>query len=193
MSQFRHLVFGDAKAPPMLIWALASFHAATLVFAVVFYLLLNERLRGFFGEVNDTNTLIGLAAFAVLWTSSFVGTVRALPQIIAGRLERIDWMNMIGFGGYGGVFAGLTFLVIGACIVIAVVSIAVVLEGNPLAVFPVIIIGFVIATIGSVVAAMIGGAIGLLAGLVDTIMLELALKVVGPLPALPADAETPAT
>jgi hypothetical protein len=193
MKQLRHLVLGDAKAaPPLLLWALASFHAATLVFAVVFYLLLSERLRGFFGEVSDVNTSIGLTAFAVLWMSSFVGTMRALSQVISKRLVPIDRLNMIGNGGYGGVFAGLVFLAIGACIVIAVVSTAVVLEGNPLAVFPVIIIGFVIATIGSIVAAVIGGAVGILAGLVDTIMLELALKVVGPLPALPADAETPA-
>lgn len=194
LSRIHDLFSIPAGIPPVLVWGMASFHAATLVFIVVFYLQLSGGLRGFFSDGQDAGTVIGLIAFVVLWLSSYAGTARGLEKAGAGRFETERMITLISTGSFGGFVSGVTFLLTGAVVVLGAGLVQAIVVGPvkdlpPLLALTVIGVGF-----GSFFATVIGGLLGLVAGVLDTLLLKTAIAVVGPLPQTPAaDAETPAT
>ncbi len=117
-KRLRDLFSIPAGIPPVLVWGLASFHAAALIFIVVFYLQLTDGLRGFFGDGQGAGTVIGLIAFGVLWLASFAGTARGLEKAGAGRFEMKPVMTLIATGSFGGFVTGVTFLLVGAVVVL---------------------------------------------------------------------------
>src|SRR5690606_18821522 len=65
---------GRNEGPRRFAFALGTFHAATLVVVAVLFAYRTERLDG----LQDLNTWLGLALFALLWAASVFGTDWAL-------------------------------------------------------------------------------------------------------------------
>lgn len=134
---------------------LATFHVCLLVLA--FVALSYPGL----GSVAGLHTALGLAAFALLWAATYYGTRWALADV---RVHAIDVAMRRGIGG--GVRSGMLVVAAGLLPVVILGSIT-----DPVAaVFIVAIYG----TIGLLVAAAVGGAIGFVFSLVDWVILTAA-------------------
>jgi hypothetical protein len=178
-------------ADPLVVWGLASFHAATFIYVVVAYSWFNGGLRGLFGDARDSGSLIGLGAFAILWFAAYVGTARSLPKKLPSQLEFNDWFRLGEQRGVlGGAIAGVAFLAVLIAIAVPLAAVAAVIEMDPqvLLLAPAAI---GISAIGVPFAAVIGGFLGLIAGIADTILLAVALAIAHP--SAPLDTKTPTT
>ncbi|MGE0056918.1 MAG: hypothetical protein AB7T32_02920, partial [Dehalococcoidia bacterium] len=154
---------------------------------------LSAGLRGFFSDGGDAGTVIGLIAFAVLWLASYAGTARGLEKAGPGRIETRPAMTLVSTGAFGGFVTGVTFLLVGAVVVLCAGLVQAIILGPvedlpPLLALTVVAVGF-----GSFFATIIGALLGLIAGVVDTALLKAAVAVVGMPQPTGADAETPAT
>lgn len=134
---------------------LATFHVCLLVLA--FVALSYPGLAG----LAELNALIGFAAFGVLWAASYYGTRWALSDV---RVHALDVAMRRGIGGGA---RSAILIVIGGLLPTAVFASIT----DPLAaLFVVAIYG----TIGLLVAAVVGGAIGFIFSLMDWAILRIA-------------------
>jgi hypothetical protein len=183
----------DGGTASVLFWALASFHAAALVFVAVVSLWLSSGLTSLLGDGGSSSTVAGIGAFAVLWFAAYIGTIAGLPEEVPRRLTFWDCLDLaVGRRVLGGAITGLVFLVSVSLIGCFGLVVAAMVEGNaetaiaaPLAI--------VAGIVGSPFAAGIGGIIGFVFGLIDTVLLFLAARITSTGPTATPNAETPAT
>jgi hypothetical protein len=154
----------------LVIWALATFHAAAFVIAAL--LLLYP--RGRFGDtLASLNTLLGFGLYIALWVTTVVttrGALRGLDPLTASMGREFP-RRAIRWGAANGV----AFLVMLA-VPLIVGSIAAAPAGaNPLSSLPFVV---VVAPIALSVAAAVGGLIGLALSLVDLLLIAAARRVV---------------
>jgi hypothetical protein len=151
----------------LLIWSLATFHTTVFVLVIV---LLAYSGGGLGQALGGLNTFAGLGLFLVLWTTTYLTTARALAGLdfIGSARDR---------RGYGrrafrwGAANGMSFLAV-LGIVALVVAVA---NTRPGQVGSGILLPFLfIAPIGLVVSAAVGGAVGVLFGIIDLALFAVA-------------------
>jgi len=150
-----------------LTWSLATFHTTVFVLVIV---LLAYSGGGLGQALGGLNTFAGLGLFLVLWTTTYLTTARALAGLdfIGSARDR---------RGYGrrafrwGAANGMSFLAV-LGIVALVVAVA---NTRPGQVGSGILLPFLfIAPIGLVVSAAVGGAVGVLFGIIDLALFAVA-------------------
>ena len=134
---------------------LATFHVCLLV--LTFIVLSYPDLAG----IAELNTLLGLVVFALLWLATYYGTRWALADV---HVHSLNVAMRRGIGG--GARSGVLVVVVG----LIPVALAASFE-NPLG--AVVVVG-IYGTIGALVAAVVGGAIGFVFSLVDWMILTVA-------------------
>ncbi|HEY8825611.1 MAG TPA: hypothetical protein VIP07_12100 [Candidatus Limnocylindria bacterium] len=151
----------------LLTWSLATFHTTVFVLVIV---LLAYSGGGLGQALGGLNTFAGLGLFLVLWTTTYLTTARALAGLdfIGSARDR---------RGYGrrafrwGAANGMSFLAV-LGIVALVVAVA---NTRPGQVGSGILLPFLfIAPIGLVVSAAVGGAVGVLFGIIDLALFAVA-------------------
>jgi hypothetical protein len=152
-------------------WSLATFHTTVFVLAIV----LVAYSRGALGPgLSGLNTFVGLGLFVALWATTYFTTARALRGL-----------DLIGSardsGGYGrrafrwGAANGMSFLgVLGIVALVAAVA-----NTRPGQLGPILLPALFIAPIALVVSAAVGGAVGVLFGIIDLGLFALARLVGG--------------
>ena len=151
----------------LLTWSLATFHTAVFVLVIVLF----AYSGGGLGQaLSGLNTFAGLGLFVVLWTTTYLTTARALAGLdfVGSARDR---------RGYGrrafrwGAANGMSFLA-----VLGIVALVVALANTrPGQVGSGILLPFVfIAPIALVVSAAVGGAVGVLFGIIDLALFGLA-------------------
>jgi hypothetical protein len=144
----------------LLTWALATFHTTVFVLVIVLFAYSGGGLGGALGGLN---TFAGLGLFVALWATTYVTTARALRDLdlIGSARDR---------GGYGrrafrwGAANGVSFLAILGIVAIA----AAVANTRPGQVGSGILLpALFIAPIALVVSAAVGGAVGVIFGIID--------------------------
>jgi hypothetical protein len=152
-------------------WALATFHTTLFVLAIV---LLAYSGGGLGSALSGLNTFAGLGLFVALWATTYLTTERALKGL-----------DLIGSardsGGYGrrafrwGAANGMSFLaVLGIVALVAAVA-----STRPGQVGSILLPALFIAPIALVVSAAVGGAVGVLFGIIDLGLFALARLVGG--------------
>lgn len=147
--------------PPLTAWAFGTFHAATLAVVLV---LLGHADGGLGDALAGLDTLTGIALYLYLWGLTWLVTRRSLADAGVGAEESSGVGRALRSGMLGGVVAGVAFL-LGAILVVFVPR---VLFSGPY--LPLLLI----TAIGSVVAAVVGSAIGGLFALLDIGLLAVA-------------------
>jgi hypothetical protein len=150
----------------LLTWSLATFHTTVFVLAIV---LLAYSGGGLGGALGGLNTFAGLGLFVALWTTTYLTTARALAGLdfIGSARDR---------RGYGrrafrwGAANGMSFLAV-LGIVALVVAVANTRPGQVGS--GILLPALFIAPIALVVSAAVGGAVGVLFGIIDLALLSL--------------------
>lgn len=146
---------GTVRPPRAYAFPLATFHVCLLV--LTFIVLGYPDLGG----IAELNTVIGLLAFAMLWAVSYYGTAWALQDV---RVHAVDVAMRRGIGG--GARSGMLLVLAGLLPVVVLGSVS----------SPLMALAFAViyGTIGMLVAAVVGGAIGFAFSLLDWAILALA-------------------
>lgn len=146
-------------ADPLVTWAFATFHAATLVVALVVVAHVTGPLGDLLGGLD---TLVGLALFVVLWATTW-WTNRRWLAAVGLRVGEQPPTRALVFGGllWGGANGVLFFWG---------VYLLAVLPTFGLLVVPLVII----ATAGTVLATVVGALVGGLFAVLDAALLRLA-------------------
>lgn len=151
----------------LLTWSLATFHTTVFVLVIVLF----AYSGGGLGQaLSGLNTFAGLGLFVVLWTTTYLTTARALAGLdfVGSARDR---------RGYGrrafrwGAANGMSFLA-----VLGIVALVVALTNTrPEQTGSGILLPFLfIAPIALVVSAAVGGAVGVLFGIIDLALFGLA-------------------
>ncbi len=142
------------KPPGAYAFQLATFHVCLLVMAFV--------VVGYpdLGGISELGSLLGLVVFGLLWAASYYGTRWALSDV---RIHAIDVAMRRGIGG--GARSGALVVLAGLLPTAVFASIT-----NPLA--GLFVLGFY-GTIGLLVGAIVGGAIGFVFSLIGWVILSL--------------------
>lgn len=146
------------EARGLVTWALGTFHATIFVLVGVLILYTRDALAPL---LSSLNTLAGLGLFAVLWATTFVTTARALRGLELGApgTESALLRRTFRFGAANGMlFLAVVGLVLGVGASVAAGSFPFFLFAAPFAL---------------VVAAAVGGVVGLIFGLVDLALLRI--------------------
>jgi hypothetical protein len=148
-------------------WSLATFHATTFVLAIV---LFTYSRGGLGAALSGLNTFVGLGLFAALWVTTYLTTSRALEGLDLVRSARdreaygrrtVRW----------GAANGMGFLVIlGVVALLVAISNTRPDQVGPGILFPALLA----APIALVVAAAVGGAAGVIFGIIDLGLFALA-------------------
>lgn len=132
-------------------WAFASFHAAVLVVVAVWLLHLSAALGGLLGGLD---TALGLALYGVLWGLVWWATGRAFDA--AAPTERS--LRARAWAGFQyGALTGVGFLLV----VLVGATVALLVTGGALV--PVA----VVSVVGSMVAVVLGGLVGVVFAAAD--------------------------
>jgi hypothetical protein len=151
----------------LLTWSLTTFHTTVFVLVIVLF----AYSGGGLGQaLSGLNTFAGLGLFVALWATTYVTTVRALAglDLIGSARDR---------GGYGrrafrwGAANGMSFLAV-LGIVVVVVAVANTRPGQVGS--GILLPALSIAPIALVVSAAVGGAVGVLFGIIDLALFRLA-------------------
>lgn len=134
---------------------LATFHVCVL--ALAFIAVSYPGLGG----IADLNAALGLVAFALLWAVTYDGTRWALADV---RIHAIEVAMYRGIGG--GARSGALLVLFGVLPALVLASIA-----DPLAAL--FVLGLY-GSIGLLIAAIVGGAIGFVFSLIDWAILTMA-------------------
>lgn len=134
---------------------LATFHVCLLVLA--FIALSYPGLGG----IAELNAALGLVVFALLWAVTYYGTRWALADV---RVHAVDVAMYRGVAG--GARSGALLVLFGLLPTLVFASIT-----NPLAA---LFILAVYGTLGLLIAAIVGGAIGFVFSLIDWVILTIA-------------------
>lgn len=132
-------------------WTFAAFHAAALTLVSVWLIHLSAALGDLLGGLD---TALGLVLYLLLWGVVWWATGRAFDD--AGPTERS--LRARAWAGFQyGVLTGVGFLLV----VLAGATVAFLVAGGELVSIA------VISVVGSIVAALFGGAIGVVFAAVD--------------------------
>jgi hypothetical protein len=151
----------------LLTWSLTTFHTTVFVLAIV---LLAYSGGGLGQALSGLNTFAGLGLFVALWATTYLTTARALAGLdfIGSARDR---------SGYGrrafrwGAANGMSFLAV-LGVVALVVAIANTRPGQVGS--GILLPALFIAPIALVVSAAVGGAVGVLFGIIDLALFGLA-------------------
>jgi hypothetical protein len=149
-----------ADAMKLVTWALATFHATTFVLAIV---LFAYSTGGLGTTLSGLNTLVGLGLFLALWATTYVTTAKALAGLDLVASSR-DRRGYVGRTLRWGSRNGMAFLaVLGVVALFAALA-----RTRPQDLWPGILFpALFIAPIALVVSAAVGGAVGVIFGLID--------------------------
>jgi hypothetical protein len=148
-------------------WSLATFHATTFVIAIV---LLAYSRGGLGGALAGLNTFVGLGLFVALWATTYVTTSRALQGLDVVRSAR-DRETYARRTVRWGARNGMAFLAVLG--VVALFGAIANLRPDQVGLgilFPALLI----APIALVVSAAVGGAVGVIFGIIDIGLFALA-------------------
>lgn len=169
-------------AHPLLVWGLATFHAAFFVLVAVYLFYLSGQLGD---ALSGLNTFIGFGIFFLLWLTTW-WTAQSLVRSLAGRRSSgiRDMAAVLGYGAGWGAANGALFLLgllpVGLIVIIA----DFVGAGKPEQLASIIIVGPVFTIFATAVAAVVGLVVGLLFGVIDAVAL---LAARGLAPVVPAE------
>ncbi|WP_255196425.1 hypothetical protein [Halorarius litoreus] len=141
-------------------WTFATFHTGLLVLLAVWLIHLSDALRDLLGGLD---TLVGLALYAVLWGIVWLATGRAFD---AAPPTESSTRRLLQRGAVYGALTGVGFLLV---VLVGGFVAALLLGGQVLSVL-------IFAFIGAVVAAIIGGVIGVGFALLDRSLLRLGAR-----------------
>jgi len=148
-------------------WSLATFHATVFVLAIVLFAYSRDALGG---GLSGLNTFVGLGLFVALWATTYVTTSRALRglDLIGSARDRRGYPRRALRWGAAN---GMSFLAI-LGIVAVLTAIANTQPGQVTSgiLFPALLI----APIALVASAAVGGAVGVLFGIIDLALFALA-------------------
>jgi hypothetical protein len=148
-------------------WSLATFHATTFVLAIV---LFAYSLGGLGGALSSLNTFVGLGLFVALWATTSFTTARALrglDLVRSARDRKTYARRTIGWGARN----GMAFL---AVLGVVALSVAIANTRPDQVGLGILFPTLVIAPIALVVSAAVGGAVGVIFGIIDLGLLALA-------------------
>ncbi|MGH2377902.1 MAG: hypothetical protein ACRDGT_05445 [Candidatus Limnocylindria bacterium] len=151
----------NAELDALLVWALATFHAALFMLVALLFLYWQDVLRN---VLPNLNTAVGLGLFVLLWAITWWTTSRAV-----GETEGDN--RLVSAAALWGGLNGVLFLLVaggGVAIVGAVTTGTGSLEA---AAFTTIFLG-----IGSLFAFVIGAVVGTVFGWIDLALLRLARR-----------------
>jgi hypothetical protein len=148
-------------------WSLATFHATVFVLAIVLFAYSRGALTA---GLSGLNTFVGLGLFVALWATTYLTTERALKGLDLVGSSR----DASGYGRRAfrwGAANGMSFLaVLGIVALVAAVANARPGQVGSGILLPALFIG----PIALVVSAAVGGAVGVLFGLIDLGLFALA-------------------
>jgi hypothetical protein len=148
------------------LFGLATFHAATFMIGIALLAHLDGSLRQNLARIG---TLRGFAAFAVLWVTTWFATRAGLRQVSVDReVPGSLILSTVVAGGWNGLY----FLA--AAVIPALLGSLTFGQRAGILVF--LALTF---PIGAVLAFTIGSIVGLVYGLVDSVLLEIAVRLVG--------------
>lgn len=160
----------DSSDLDLLVWALATFHAAVLVLALV---LIVYRAGSLAGALHNVGTLPGVALFAALWIATCWTTGRAVRSS--------DWMpemappvgSLLQRGaGWGGINGIIFFLCLDTTIALSALA-----AGRLPNVATSIAFFLGTSVVGSIPAFLVGGAVGMIFASVDIVVLEVVRRI----------------
>ena len=163
-----------AESPPtdrLLVWSLATFHTGLFVICLVIVLYWNGTLGDL---LHNLNTLIGLTFFVVLWCTTWWCTRRALRGITlvtpAGLLLSGELLSRgTAWGGVNGIlFAVILFLGLGISSTIS--------KGLTAVLMTIVLPAPLYALFLSIPAFFIGGMVGVLLAIADSILLAISQR-----------------
>lgn len=148
-------------------WALATFHATTFVVAIVLFAYAGGGLGQALGGLN---TFVGLGLFVALWATTYVTTAKALAglDLVSSARGRAGYVRRtLRWGSRN----GMAFLaVLGIVALFAALSSTRPQDLVSGILFPALFI----APIALVVSAGVGGAVGVIFGVIDLGLFALA-------------------
>lgn len=147
---------GHGRAPPLLVWALATFHVAVLVAVAVGVLYASGTLGN---QIAALDTSVGVVAYLSIWGITWWTNRRMLddlgPAPLGRTTDRVD--VVVGALRWGGVTGLLVFLPI---YVLALVFFA---AAGGLEAVPILLVGGAVALVLAVGAGvLVGGVLALL-------------------------------
>ena len=148
-------------------WSLATFHATTFVLAIVLFAYSRGGLGGALGGLN---TFVGLGLFVALWATTYVTTSRALEGLDLVRSAR-DREAYARRTLRWGARNGMAFL---AILGIVALFVAVANTRPDQVGLGILFPALLIAPIALVVSAAVGGAVGVIFGIIDLGLFALA-------------------
>src|SRR5438309_8115118 len=151
----------------LLTWSLATFHATTFVLAIVLF----AYSRGGLGvALGGLNTFVGLGLFVALWATTYLTTARALRGLDLVRSAR-DREAYARRTVRWGARNGMAFL---AVLGVVALSAAIANTRPDQIGLGILFPALLIAPIALVVSAAVGGAVGVIFGIIDLGLFALA-------------------
>ena len=149
------------RSPDLKVWSLSTFHATGFIVIVTLGLHLYGALPD---RLHQLDTALGFAAFIILWATTCAATSWGLRYAArpAQATDGISFSVAIA-GGLNGV---MIFAVLLAAFAVRVAT----ASSSPLAAIPALFFG---AVIGSLLAFAIGTTVGLVFGLIDTVLIRM--------------------
>ena len=162
----------------LLAWALATFHTAFFIVALVSVLYWLGSLGGLLGSLN---TLLGFALFGILWLSTWWTTRRTLRRVArlyqAPSFAELVWgvenppLFSAGFFSqavwWGGVNGAVFFLCILGLLLVNTLVFILANPGEDVGLINLVFLGL----IGVIVAGIVGAAAGLVLAVIDALLL----------------------
>ena len=148
-------------------WSLATFHATAFVLAIVLFAYSRDALGA---GLSGLNTFVGLGLFVALWATTYFTTAKALAglDLLGSARDRDGYMRRtLRWGARN----GMAFLA-----VLGVVALGIAISNTQPGqiglgiLFPALLI----APIALVVAAAVGGAVGVIFGFIDLALFAVA-------------------
>jgi len=164
------LSFARVADDPLVVWALASFHTATLTALLVGGVYLSGALGDLLGGLD---TLVGLGLYLGLWATTWWTTRRAFAAIgAAGREGPVSRSVLLGTGGKWAGVDGVLFLwlLVGVATASSLSVGSVTVEG---ALYFLAFVG-----VASLLAFVVGAVVGLLFAALDLAAFRIAGAVV---------------
>jgi hypothetical protein len=153
-------------AQRLTVWAVATFHASLFVIASV---LVSYRGGGLGSLLAGLNTLVGLGLFAALWATTLFTTERALVGMdLLGEVDELRFARRVFRWGAAN---GMAFLGVLGLVLIAGATVALPQGGSP---FGLLTFALVAAPFALIVAAAVGGVVGVLFAVIDLGLIALA-------------------
>jgi hypothetical protein len=141
-------------------WSLATFHATTFVLAIVLFAYSRGGLGAALGGLN---TFVGLGLFVALWVTTYFTTARALRGLDLVRSAR-DREAYARRTVRWGARNGMAFL---AVLGVVALSAAIINTRPDQIGLGILFPALLIAPIALVVSAAVGGAVGVIFGIID--------------------------